>query len=58
MDKNLKFEIIEEAQEAIVRAGGRFFRQSELLKMTLDEFLELTTPNNIRVHCIYNHPNH
>lgn len=40
-------DIIEDIQIAQMEAGGRFLRQSEIRKMTVEELLNLLIPNNI-----------
>jgi hypothetical protein len=40
-------EIIEDIQQAQVDAGGRFLRQNEIKKMTVEELLQLLLPNNV-----------
>jgi len=42
-------EIIEDIQKALVDAGGRFFRFSEINKMTVEELLKQLLPNSIEV---------
>jgi hypothetical protein len=42
-------EIIEDIQKALVDAGGRFFRSSEINKMTVEELLKQLLPNSIEV---------
>ena len=39
---------IEDLQEAIINAGGKFFRKDELLQMTFGEMLESFIPNSIQ----------
>lgn len=41
-------EILEDIQEANIKAGGRFIRRSEFAKMRLIEVLHLLTPNNVK----------
>ena len=41
--------LLEDLQEAIVQAGGRFFRKQELLSMSLQQVLEKTIPNQISI---------
>lgn len=38
-------DVIEDFQEAIVNAGGRFFRRTELVDMKLGELLEILYKN-------------
>lgn len=46
--KNKKVEdIIEDIQIAQMEAGGRFLRQFEIRKMTVEELLNLLIPNNV-----------
>lgn len=40
-------EIIEDIQEAVVEAGGRFMRQHEIRRMTVEELLNMLTPNDV-----------
>lgn len=40
-------EIIEDIQQAQVDAGGRFMRQKEIKRMTVEELLQLLLPNNV-----------
>lgn len=40
-------DIIEDIQAAQVEAGGRFLRQFEIRKMTVEELLNLLIPNNV-----------
>ncbi len=53
MDKNdiekVKRDTIEDLQEAIVDAGGRFIKFAELNKLTLGALLETITPNGVRL---------
>lgn len=46
-------EIIEDIQEAQINAGGRFLRQDEIKKMTIEELLELLLPNNVEFNIKY-----
>ena len=40
---------LEDLQEAIVLAGGKFFRRSELLEMKLETLFGIAIPNNIKI---------
>jgi len=42
------YEAIEKIQQAIVEAGGTFLPQRDIRKMSVEELLQLTTPNNIK----------
>lgn len=46
-------EVIEDIQEAFIKAGGRFFRHQEILDMLICTFLEITLPNQIDVSVKY-----
>lgn len=48
-----KLDVIEQMQEVIVAAGGKFYKQHELRKMTIEEFLDLVIPNSIKVSVKY-----
>ena len=47
MEKKTVDDIIEDIQIAQIEAGGRFLKQSEIRKMTVEELLNLLIPNNI-----------
>ena len=47
MENKTVEDIIEDIQAAQIEAGGRFLRQFEIRKMTVDELLNLLIPNNI-----------
>jgi hypothetical protein len=42
-------EIVEDFQEQIVNAGGKFFRQKELKEMELLDLLKILVPNQIEI---------
>jgi len=46
-------EVIEDIQQAQVDAGGRFLRQREIKKMTVDELLQLLLPNRVEFEVNY-----
>lgn len=48
MEKNKTvYEVIEDIQIAHIQAGGKFLKQSEIRKMTVEELLNLLIPNNV-----------
>lgn len=47
MIEQLINEILENIQEVQVNAGGRFLKQSEIKKMTVEELLLLLIPNGV-----------
>ena len=46
-------DVLEDVQEAICQAGGRFFREKELLALPLEELLSIFVPNGITVRVKY-----
>lgn len=42
-------DVLEDIQEAIIKAGGNFIRQKELTEMTVEGFLKVAIPNNILI---------
>lgn len=52
MELKTKDELLEDMQEAIVKAGGRFFRKSELEGMTIGEAMDNFTQNGLEVSLI------
>lgn len=44
-----KEDLIEDIQEVIIRAGGRLFRQREILDMQVKELLHLFVCNGIKM---------
>ncbi len=48
-------EILEDIQEAIVNAGGRFFRREELKHMDVCKLLSILVPNSVEIKIEYKH---
>ena len=44
-----KEEVIEDLQESLVDAGGRFFRKREIMEWSVDVLLETCVPNGIEI---------
>lgn len=40
-------EVLEQIQEAIVKSGGSFFKQSELRQMSVEDIISMTLPNGV-----------
>ena len=46
-------EVLEDVQEAICQAGGRFFREKELLALPFEKLLSIFVPNGVTVRVKY-----
>lgn len=46
-------EVIEEIQEAQINCGGRFLKQKEIKKMTVEQLLKLLLPNKVQFKVTY-----
>lgn len=46
-------DIIEDIQEANVKAGGRFMRQKEVKEMSVHDLLKLLVPNDVEFEIIH-----
>ena len=49
-------EKIEDIQEEIIKANGRFFRRKEIEEMTIKKILEILLPNNMEINIKFIRP--
>lgn len=53
MIKEQKENILEDIQEAIIKAGGCFFRREEIARMSVNRLLTMCIPNSVYISVEY-----